>query len=199
MYTGTRTESCRISTTLRCGARGYDGSWTHQNPNPMPVDELQRISLNTNYRQRSYRWEMSDGLLDEIAPVVATAEEIGRAALPGSGYTIRRAYSEEVEGLHAMWELSKEDVPLAIFALAPTGNETNLMWRYLHNVLVRQANEPVRTSAEPPPVAPWLAVLMRPEILSHGPSAETPIDWLGEVDLAIAWSWLDLWHPSTLH
>jgi len=152
---------------------------------------LHHVTLTTGDTRRSYRRECNDGLIRELAPIVAQCEREGIAELPSPTGLMRldRISENDRPSRHiAIWSIREPQGPaLVTLALAMEDRAGAGVWRALHSGHAEPM--PLATRADSRPGAPWLAVMLHlPAAL---PRPHPAIPWLGDAERCIAWAWIE--------
>lgn len=139
-------------------------------------------TLNTGQIRISPRDEVAEHVIAALNPLLATGEH----AMPGPpGYRCT-VTTDNTALLATGW---RDQVPLAIFGVAPDEDAAAMLWPSLDRhsrifadlLRLRPAGIP---SPQRPATAPWLAALI---LFARPDEAE----WITDFERCLAWAWID--------
>lgn len=153
------------------------------------MTHIRHVTLTTGHSRKSSRAELHAGIVEQLAPLVAEIERHGSADFPsptGLMQIIRLAPDRPSRHI-AAWAISDPQGPTLItLAVAMRDRPGAGLWRTLHASPMRPN---LATSADDPPPAPWLGVILHLDAMI--PTPHPALGWLGDFERCLAWTWVD--------
>jgi hypothetical protein len=145
---------------------------------------LHHTTLTTGHTRRSYRNEVHDVAVAACASGLAIA-----LAKPGThaavavdaleGYTI----TATAAGACLVATVWHGDTPICTIGVASNARCAVHLWKMLHDT----STEPLITTSDKRPQAPWCAARLEPGLLARLDATA----WLGDFERTLAWAWIE--------
>lgn len=138
------------------------------------------ITLQTGHSRATYRSEISDEVIEELAPLIAQDGEMPIKRIPGRSLKCTRT------GKMLLATVMAREAPICTIGVAGQSRGAATLWHMLHNADM-VGNSAGHTNLADVPHAPWCAARLEPSITRYSQDTQ----WLGDFERCLAWTWVE--------
>lgn len=142
------------------------------------------VTLNSGHALKQPRSAVGDDAIAALADMLDAVLAGGHPEVPGfKGYVVNGNYSGH-DLISTLWAAPWSNrVPILTTAISLKSRSSPALWRMMHE----QSTVALRTEADKPPAAPWLADRLEAGAVLHADA----LAWSGDFSRCLAWAWAE--------